>query len=47
MKIDYTSESGLIGSQSDRIHKELFPFEGVDVEALVDKTFEPVKIEII
>lgn len=47
VKIDYTSESGLIGPQSDGIHKELFPFEGVDVEALVDKTFEPVKIEII
>lgn len=47
VKIDYTSESGLIGLQSDGIHKELFPFEGVDVEALVDKTFEPVKIEII
>lgn len=47
VKIDYTSEFGLIGPQSDGIHKELFPFEGVDVEALVDKTFEPVKIEII
>lgn len=47
VKIDYTSESGLIGPQSDGIHKELFPFEEVDVEALVDKTFEPVKIEII
>ena len=27
VKIDYTSESGLIGPQSDGIHKELFPFE--------------------
>lgn len=46
MKIDYTEDSGLVGPQNDGIHKEFFPFSGVDVASLVDKSFEPYKIEI-
>lgn len=46
MKIDYTKESGLIGPQGDGIHKEIFPFQDVDIASLVDKSFQPVKIEI-
>lgn len=47
MKIDYTEESGLIGPQGEGIHKEYFPFQDVDIASLVDKSFQPVKIEIL
>ena len=46
MKIDYTEESGLVGPGGDGVHKEIFLFEGVDVASLIDKTFQPYKIEI-
>jgi len=45
-KIDYTEETGLIGPQGDGIHKEVFPYEDVDVATLIDKAFQPFKIEI-
>lgn len=46
MKIDYTEEAGLIGPQGDGIHKEFFPFQDVNIGSLVDRSFQPVKIEI-
>lgn len=45
-KIDYTESAGLIGPQGDGIHKEVFPYENIDVASLIDKTFQPFKIEI-
>ena len=46
MKIDYTEDSGLIGPQGDGVHKEFFPFRDVDIASLVDKSFQPFKIDI-
>lgn len=46
VKVDYTKSAGLIGPQGDGIHKEIFPFKDVDVASLIDKTFQPIKIEI-
>lgn len=46
MKIDYTEEAGLIGPQGDGIHKEFFPFQDVNIGSLVDRSFQPAKIEI-
>jgi len=45
-KIDYTEEAGLIGPQDDGIHKEVFPYKGVEVTKLIDNSFQPFKIEI-
>lgn len=45
-QINYTKESGLIGPCDDDIHKEFFPFEGANIELLIDKDFPPIKIEI-
>lgn len=45
-KIDYTELAGLIGPQDDGIHKEVFPYKDIDVASLIDKTFQPFKIEI-
>ncbi len=44
-KIDYTANSGLVGPQDDGVHKQVFPYEGVDVASLEDKMFQPIKIE--
>lgn len=46
VKVDYTKSAGLIGPQDDGIHKEIFPYKGVDVASLIDNTFQPFKIEI-
>lgn len=46
VKIDYTEESGLIGPQTDGSHKEIFLYEETDVASLIDRTFQPIKIEI-
>lgn len=46
VKIDYTEDTGLIGPQGDGVHKEVFPYKNVDVATLIDKTFQPFKIEI-
>lgn len=46
MKIDYTEDSGLIGPQGVGVHKEFFPFRDVDIASLVDKSFQPFKIDI-
>lgn len=44
-KIDYTEDSGIVGPQGDGVHKQVFPYEGVDVASLEDKMFQPIKIE--
>ncbi len=46
MKIDYTEDSGLVGQQDNGVHKEVFPFQGVDIASLIDKELQPFKIEI-
>lgn len=45
-KIDFTESAGLIGPQGDGIHKEFFSYKDIDVASLIDKTFQPFKIEI-
>lgn len=45
VKVNYTPDTAMIGPKDDGIHKQAFLFEGVDGSSLVDKAFEPVKIE--
>lgn len=45
VKVDYTQETAIIGPQDDSIHKQAFLFEGVAGASLIDKAFQPIKIE--
>lgn len=47
VKVDYTENVALVGPQNDGVYKQVFLFEGVDAASLVDKSVEPIEIEIL
>lgn len=46
IKVDYTPETAIVGPQEDGTHKQALLYSDVDVETLIDKTFEPIKIDL-
>ena len=46
IKVDYTPETAIVGPQDDGTHKQALLYSDVDVETLIDKTFEPIKIDL-
>ena len=45
--MDYAENVALVGPQNDGVYKQVFLFEGVDAASLVDKSVEPIEIEIL